>query len=60
MAGKLVRYSNDKVFAGVCSGIARYFGWQPRTVRLGWIVFTLLGGAGLAFYVLFWIIMPSD
>jgi phage shock protein C len=60
MSGKLVRYSDDKVIAGVCSGIARYFGFKPRNVRLAWIIFTLVGGAGVAFYLIFWIFMPSD
>jgi phage shock protein PspC (stress-responsive transcriptional regulator) len=60
MSGKLIRYSDDRVIAGVCSGVARYFGWQPRTIRLAWIVFTLMGGAGIALYLIFWLFMPSD
>ena len=59
MAGKLVRYSGGSVIAGVCSGIAKYFGWKPRNVRLAWIIFTLIGGAGILFYILFWIFLPS-
>ena len=46
MAGKLARYSGDSVVAGVCSGIA-------------WVIFTLLGGAGILFYLIFWLLLPS-
>ncbi|MBT3273104.1 MAG: PspC domain-containing protein [Spirochaetales bacterium] len=59
MAGKLALNKGNSVVAGVCSGIARYFGWKPKSVRIGWVVFTLLGGAGLLFYLIFWLLMPS-
>ena len=60
MDKKLVRVSHDNVVAGVCAGLARYFGFQVKTVRIAWIIFTLLGGAGLAIYIVLWILMPSE
>ena len=45
----------------MCGGIARYFGWDPRFVRVamaGLIVAT--GGAGLAAYLLFWVLLPME
>jgi phage shock protein C len=56
---KLVRSSNDAVLGGVCSGIARYFGWKPGNVRLAWIIFMLLGGSGILVYLVLWLLLPS-
>ena len=61
MAGvkKLYLSESDKKIAGVCGGIAEYFGIDPTLVRIGWIIIVLLGGAGLLAYIIAWIIMPS-
>lgn len=57
--GKLVRSSN-KAIAGVCAGVAEYFGLEPRKVRLVWLVLALLGvGAPVVFYLLLWFLMPD-
>ena len=47
MDKKLYRDPMNEMVAGVCAGIAEYFGWDPTWVRLGWVLFTLLGGSGL-------------
>ena len=57
-ARKLYR-GRDKKIAGVCSGIADYFGWDPTVVRLAWIVFMLVGGSGVLAYIIAMIIMPE-
>jgi len=57
---KLYRSANNKMVAGVCSGIAEYFGWDPTMVRLALVLFTLVGGAGILLYILAWIIMPKN
>jgi phage shock protein C len=57
-AAKLYRGNNKKI-AGVCSGIAEYFGWDPTVVRLAWIVFLLVGGSGILAYIIAMIIMPE-
>ena len=59
-AKKLYRSANNRMIAGVCSGIAEYFGWDPTMVRLALVLFTLVGGAGILLYVLAWIIMPKN
>ena len=51
----------DRIISGVCGGIAAYFGWDPRLVRVamaGLIITT--GGAGLAAYLLFWVLLPME
>ena len=32
------RSLRDRKFAGVCSGIARYFGWDVTWLRFGWVI----------------------
>ena len=57
---KLYKSSTDKKIAGVCGGIAEYFGIDSTLVRLGWVVFSLLGGSGLLAYLIAAIIMPDQ
>ena len=57
---KLYKSSTDKKLAGVCGGIAEYFGIDSTLVRLGWVVFRLLGGSGLLAYLIAAIIMPDQ
>lgn len=39
---KKLRLGKDKIFLGVCSGIAEYFDTDPNIVRLCYILLTLL------------------
>ena len=52
--------STTKVVAGVCAGLARYFGIDAALVRLAFIVFAFTAGASIAVYVVLWILMPPD
>ena len=56
---RLYRARSGRKLAGVCAGIADYFGWDPTLVRVGWIVLTLLGGSGILLYLLLWLVMPE-
>lgn len=56
---KLYKSSTDKKLASVCGGIAEYFNIDSTLVRLGWVVFSLLGGSGLLAYIIAAIIMPD-
>ena len=56
---ELYKSSTDKKLAGVCGGIAEYFNIDSTLVRLGWVVFSLLGGSGLLAYIIAAIIMPD-
>lgn len=58
MDKKLHRSQTDKMIAGVCGGIAEYFGIDSTLVRLGWVLFTFAGGSGILAYIIAWIIMP--
>ena len=59
MDKKLYRDPMNGMVAGVCAGIGEYFGWDPTWVRLGWVLFTLLGGSGLLAYIIAAIIIPK-
>ncbi|MDZ7704350.1 MAG: PspC domain-containing protein [Trueperaceae bacterium] len=55
---RLVRPSNNKVIAGVCSGVANYLGLDTTLVRIIFLLAFLLFGAGPLVYLILWLIMP--
>ena len=61
MEKKLSRSTSDKWIAGVCGGIANYFGWNPDLLRLVWVVLTVSTAfCGGIIYLILWLIMPKD
>jgi phage shock protein C len=48
------------VFAGVCGGLAEYFGVDAVLLRIVAVALALSGGAGLLLYVIAWIAIPED
>lgn len=57
---KLTKSSTDVKLAGVCGGIAEYFGLDPTLVRVGYLIFTLAGvGSPILLYFLLALIMPE-
>jgi phage shock protein PspC (stress-responsive transcriptional regulator) len=59
MIKKLER-SNDRVWAGVCGGIAEYLDFDPVLVRIAYAFLTLFTCfSGLIFYFVLWIVMPE-
>ena len=59
---KLVRAQDDRMIAGVCAGIAQYFGWKPNRVRLVYVVVSVLSAAfpGILVYLVLWLLMPAE
>lgn len=57
---KFYRKRNDKVIAGVCSGLADYFDIDPTLVRILWAAITLAGGAGLLAYIICLVVVPEE
>ncbi|MDR1816562.1 MAG: PspC domain-containing protein [Clostridiales Family XIII bacterium] len=58
---KLYRSEQNKVFAGVCGGLAAYFGWDATVLRILWVVVTIFSvGAGIIAYLIFWLVMPRQ
>jgi phage shock protein C len=57
---RLYRSLDNRKIAGVCGGLGDYFDIDPTMVRLAWVIFTLVGGAGLLGYIIAWIVMPEQ
>jgi phage shock protein C len=58
---RLTRSATDKKIAGVCGGIAEYFGVDSTPIRLLWLILSILCGAvvgGVIAYLLAWIVIP--
>ena len=57
---KRLERSNDRVWAGVCGGIAEYLDFDPVLVRIAYAFLTLFTCfSGLIFYFVLWIVMPK-
>jgi phage shock protein PspC (stress-responsive transcriptional regulator) len=56
---RLVRRTDDRVVAGVASGIAAQLGIEPWVVRIGFVVLTPFGGFGALAYLLAWLLIPA-
>ena len=57
---RLERSRSDRMLAGVSGGLANYFEIHPAFYRVGFVVLTLLGGAGLLIYLVAAIVMPDE
>ena len=55
---RLFRSSRNKVFGGVCAGIAHFFGMQPFVIRLIFTALFFAGSLGIWFYLLLWFVLP--
>ncbi len=57
---RLERSTSSRVVAGVSGGLGRYFDLNPAVFRLGFVVLTLLGGAGLLVYLAAVLVIPDE
>ena len=58
---QLRRPLNDRMVAGVCSGVARYAGIDPVLVRIGFVVLGVVTwGVALIAYPVLMFLMPDD
>jgi phage shock protein PspC (stress-responsive transcriptional regulator) len=59
---RLYRSATDYRVAGVCGGLAEYFGVDATAVRVLWAILTIFPGMivlGVLAYLLAWFIMPA-
>ncbi len=57
----LVRPRQGRMVAGICAGIAEYFGLDVTLVRvIVAVVSFLTGGAGVLAYLAAWMIIPDE
>ncbi len=60
MEKKQLTRSNNRMIAGVCSGIADYFGWDVTLVRILYVLATFFTAfSGGIVYLVLWVVMPK-
>jgi phage shock protein PspC (stress-responsive transcriptional regulator) len=57
---RLERSSSDRMIAGVSGGLGRYFDLNAAFFRLGFVVLTFLGGAGILVYLAAVLVIPDE
>lgn len=60
MNRRLYRCRENRVIAGVASGVAEFFGLDPTLVRILWFLSILVGGFGVLAYIGLAIIVPLE
>jgi phage shock protein C len=56
----LRRSRSNRVIAGVCGGLAEFFGISAFWFRLAFLIALLPGGIpGIGAYVIFWLVVPK-
>ena len=55
---RLYRSRSDIMIAGVCGGLADYFGIDPTLVRVAFLIMLFAALGGFWLYIILWIIMP--
>ena len=59
-ASRALTRSNNKMIAGVCAGIAEYFGWSVTLFRVVYVIVSIASVAfpGIIVYIILWALMP--
>ncbi|QBJ95806.1 PspC domain-containing protein [Rhodococcus sp. ABRD24] len=58
---QLLRSRNQRMLAGVCGGVAEYFGIDVNLVRLGAVLGAIVSlGTVALIYLAAWMLMPQD
>jgi len=57
---RLYRARDERMIAGVCGGIAKYFNVDPTLARLLFVLAAAAGGPGLLAYIILAIIVPEE
>ena len=56
----LRRSRRNRVIAGVCGGLAEFYGISPFWFRLAFLIALIPGGVpGIGAYLIFWIVVPK-
>jgi phage shock protein PspC (stress-responsive transcriptional regulator) len=58
----LYRSRKNRMFGGVCGGLAEWLGWDPTMVRIVYVLVSVLsaGFPGILVYLALWIVMPAE
>lgn len=59
--GPLRRSRRNRMLAGVCGGLADFFGISAFWFRLAFVLLSLPGGLpGILPYIVLWLVIPSE
>lgn len=56
---KRFRRSRDGIIAGVCGGLAEFFGLDVSLIRIATLLLILFGGLSVWVYIILWLIVPK-
>ena len=56
---RMYRDPDNRIIAGVCSGMAAYWRIEPWIIRVIFIIISLPGGLGILIYIVLWIVLPE-
>ena len=56
----LRRPFQDRMLTGVAAGLGRYFGVDTTIIRIGFVVLTVIGGAGIPLYLAGLLLIPDE
>src|SRR5262245_21036654 len=57
---RLTRSRDDRLVAGVCGGLGKYFGIDPVIFRVASVALVFLGGVGALLYLAAILLVPSE
>ena len=57
---RLYRSRDDRIIGGVAGGLGSYFNVDPILFRIGAVVLTFVGGAGLLLYLAMLLLVPTE
>lgn len=59
---QLKRSNKNRMIAGVCGGLAEYFGMDPTVVRILYVLVSVLSAAfpGILVYLILWVVIPQS
>jgi phage shock protein PspC (stress-responsive transcriptional regulator) len=57
---RLLRPKDGRLVAGVCAGLAEYFGVDVGLVRVSFGIFTVFYGLGILIYLIAWAVLPEE
>ncbi len=51
--------TRDSIIAGVCGGVAEFFGLDVSLIRIATLILILFGGLSIWVYLILWLIVPK-
>ena len=56
---KLYRSRTERSIAGICGGLAEFFGLDVSLIRIATLILILFGGLSIWVYIILWLIVPK-